>query len=320
MAYNSVLRGLVFMTSDTAVLIGQMKIIASLIAIGIFEQRSGLFDDKLINAFSAITSKLILPVMLITLIGSVSRAELIGSWKFFLCSVGFYAITVSVSRLISNLPAIPSGQKGMHTLIMSFGNAGFIGVPLIVSVFGDSAGTAAAAFSFVEATLCWVAGPLIVAGGGRVDLKKLVSPITASILIGAAIVLLNMNFSGNVLWDTMKDVGGTCKYFASIYIGMNIGRMGIKKLGGNLRVFAAAPFKLLVFPVAAYLLFGKTGILTGDTLTMFIVLFATPSGMVLPIVAEMSGLNGEYVSAGCMASTILCLFTIPFVIWLTGII
>lgn len=42
--------------------------------------------------------------------------------------------------------------------------------------------------------------------------------------------------------------------------------------------------------------------------------------MTLPILSKIAGLDGEYSSAGCMVSTVLCLVTMPFVIWLTGII
>lgn len=54
---------------------------------------------------------------------------------------------------------------------------------------------------------------------------------------------------------------------------------------------------------------------------MFIILCATPSGMSLPIVADIAGVNSaEYASAGVVVSTVLCLFTIPFIAYITQII
>ena len=58
---------------------------------------------------------------------------------------------------------------------MCFGNSGFIGIPLIVSMFPETAGIAAASFSLVEATYYWVIGPLLINNGEKkkgIDWKK----------------------------------------------------------------------------------------------------------------------------------------------------
>ena len=311
------------MNQTVTLLIGQMKIIASLMVIGFFAYRLKLFDTKLVDALSAIMTKLIMPLMLLTVIGSISRTELFSSFKFLVCSAIFYAIMVVCAKLISRAMGLKEPLRSLHSIVMSLGNSGFIGIPLIISIFPETAGIAAASFSLVEATLYWVIGPLLInndAEKKEISFKRLLTPLTVSIGMGFIIVVCNFNFTGNVLWDTMKDVGATSKYFASIYIGMNIGRMGMERLTKNMLSALAAPIKLIVFPVLAYFVFGKTGIFTGDLLVMFIILFSTPAGMALPILAQLRGVDSEYPSAGCMISTILCLFTMPFVIWLIGII
>lgn len=310
------------MDSNVQLLIRQMEIIGSLMIIGIFEQKIKLFQKDLINALSQIISKLILPIQLLTVIGSISRSDLIDSGRFFICTLILYPLFIFISVLITKCLRLKEPQKSMHVLITSYGNGGFIGIPLIISMFPKTAGGPSAAFAFIEAAVYWVLGPILASPekNNKINLKMVISPLTISILIGILIVLLNLNLSGHIFWDTLTDVGNTSKYFASIYIGMNIGMMGLKKLKNNLKVLLAAPFKLIIYPVTAYILVGKTGILSGDMLAMFVVLFATPSGMALPILAEISGSDSEYASSGTIATTLLCLFTMPFVIWLTTVI
>ena len=67
------------MNSNVVLLIGQMEIIASLIVIGLIVQKLKLFDSNLIDALSTMMSKLILPLMLMTVIGSISREDIIHS-------------------------------------------------------------------------------------------------------------------------------------------------------------------------------------------------------------------------------------------------
>jgi predicted permease len=310
------------MDNNVLILIEQMKIIGSLMIIGVFEQRIKLFGKNLIDALSQIISKLILPIQLMTVIGSISRSDLISSGRFFLCTIIMYPLCIFLAGMVTKFLRLKEPQKSMHVLVTSFGNGGFIGLPLIISMFPKTAGKAAAAFMFIEAVVYWVFGPILASPEKKkkIDFKMVISPLTISIAIGIIIVLLNINLTGLVFWDTLTDVGNTSKYFASIYIGMNIGMMGLKRLKNNLKVLFAAPFKLIIFPVIAFILFGKTGILTGDLLVMFVVLFSTPSGMALPIVAQISGSDSEYASSGTIATTILCLFTMPFVIWLTTVI
>ena len=95
-----------------------------------------------------------------------------------------------------------------------------------------------------------------------------------------------------------------------------MGRKGFKKMTANPKVFMAAPFKLVILPVIIYLVFGKTGFIEGDLLTMLVLFMATPTGMSLPIVARIAGSDDAYATSGTMVCTILCLFTMPFVLWL----
>ena len=86
----------------------------------------------------------------------------------------------------------------------------------------------------------------------------------------------------------------------------------------NLSSAFAVPVKLFLIPLAAYLIFGKTGFLNGDYINMFVLLCATPSGMSLPIVADIAEADSaEYASAGVVISTVMCLFTIPIIAWIT---
>lgn len=297
------------------ILIEQMKIIATLIAIGLVGQKIKLFDNKLVDGLPSLIAKLILPLMLCTIIGSVPRSQIFQGFKIFITTALIYTITIIVAQLLSRHNKLEEPNRGMHTLLKCYGNSGYVGIPLITSIFPSEAGIVAATYILAESFFYWVVGPAI-AGGGKANFKKFVSPITLSILVGFVIMMLNLDLSQNIVWDTMKNVGGTCKYFASIYIGISIGKIGLDKIKNNLYSATAAPAKLLVMPILAYFLFGKTGFLEGNALMMFVLLCTSPSGMSLPIVAEIAGADSsEYASAGITISTILCLFTIPFVMW-----
>lgn len=308
------------MTAQLAVLTEQMEILASLILLGFFGQRVKLLTDEDINHFSSIVIRFILPFMLITLVGNGgSRQQLFGMWKFLLCTVAILSFAVVVGFGVSRIIGLPQPTRNMHVLVTALGNGGFIGIPLIAVMFPETSGLIIAIFALVEATICWTVGPAVADTSSKskgINFKKLVTPMTIALALGLLMVLFNMRFAGNVLWDTMENVGATTKYFAAIYIGLDLGRKGIKQLFANPKVLIALPFKLIIFPVMTYFIFGKTGILYGDQLTMLVLLVATPTGMAVPLIAKQANGDEAYAVAGTMICTLLCLITIPFVMWL----
>ncbi|MGL4789964.1 MAG: AEC family transporter, partial [Anaerotignaceae bacterium] len=286
------------MATEMVVLIGQMKILASLIIVGIFFQRAKIFTEENIDNISVILTRLILPCMVMTVIGNGGgRADLIGRIDFFIFCLLFFILTILISYINLKFAKFDEETKGINVLLTSCGNGGFIGIPLVVALFPETAGLYVAAYIMVEAVIFWVVGPIIAEpdkGKRKIDFKKLVTPLTVCVLIGILVVLLNLNLKGLVFWDTLAEVGSTSKYFAAIYIGADLGRKGIKSMFSDSRIFITTAFKLFVFPMIAYLIFGKTGLLTGDALIIFVLLFATPSGMALPIIARMVKANDTY--------------------------
>ena len=144
---------------DISVLIDQMKIIATLMLIGFIWKRSRLFNDDLVNSLSAILAKLILPLMLTTVIGLVSKTELTQGIKIFLATLIFYTTIIVLSNVITHFGKADPAIKRMDVLLQCFGNSGFVGVPLIISIFGDKAGIVAAAYTLVDASVYWLVGP-----------------------------------------------------------------------------------------------------------------------------------------------------------------
>lgn len=306
------------MFEQMPILIGQMEIFASLIFIGFMVQKIGLLSDENISNFSAILSRFIIPSMLLTMIpNGGTRAELLGGWKFLLCAAASIAFMIIVGCIVSHmLKFSDTSRRNIHILAVSYGNAGFIGIPLMAAVFPETAAIPSALYLLCEAVACWVVGPALadpMPGKKSISLKKVVSPLTVSIALGIVLVLLNINLQGFVLWDTLTNIGNTTKYFASLYVGLNLGRQGFKSIFGDKRIFLSTPFKLVVFPVLAYIVFGKTGILSGDRLIILILFLATPTGMAVPIIADMVNGDKAYATAGTLLNTLLCLVSIPLV-------
>lgn len=105
---------------DISVLIDQMKIIATLMLIGLFGKEVGCLRCLLIH-FQQILAKLILPLMLTTVIGSVSKTELTQGIKIFLATLIFYTTIIVLSKVITHFGKADPAIKRMDVLLQCFG-------------------------------------------------------------------------------------------------------------------------------------------------------------------------------------------------------
>lgn len=308
------------MDVQMTVLAAQMETLAILILTGFLAQRTKMIKNESIDALMEIISKLLLPCMLMTLIGSGgSRGELMRMGRFLAATVVTFAIALSTGFVSAKIVRLPREEQGLHTLASAYSNGGYIAVPVIAAMFPETSGLSIAVYSTVEAVMYWVFGPAIAApakGGGKAGLKKLLTPITVSVALGFAVLILNIRPSGSMVWETLRNIGSTTKYLAAIYIGLDLGRKGKNGILAKPKSFTAVPVKLIIVPLAVYMILSKTGLVTQEQLVILTIFSAAPSGMSLPIVSKIAGANDTYIISAIMASTVLCPATMMLVMWL----
>ncbi|MCI8342208.1 MAG: hypothetical protein HFE62_03215 [Firmicutes bacterium] len=303
------------MEEQMTVLATQMETLAVLILIGFLAQKMKMVKNESIDGLMEIISKLILPFMLMTLIGSGSSDGIFEMGGYLAATVIMFAVSLALGFISSKIVRLPKNESGMHVLVSAYSNGGYIAMPVVAAMFPESSGLAIAVYSTIEAVMYWVFGPLIANSyeSRKIDIKKLFTPITISVATGFVVLISNVNPVGNIAWDTLRSVGSTTKYLAAIYIGLDLGRKGKKGILSNPKAFSAVSVKLLIVPLAAYLILKLSGFVNEQQLVMLTVFAAAPSGMSLPIVAKIAGVDDSYAISAIMISTILCPVTMMLV-------
>ena len=138
-------------------------------------------------------------------------------------------------------------------------------------------------------------------------MNMLKNPPFIALILGIICISFKLHPSG-VAWDTMTAVGGTCKYFALIYIGADIGRRGFKTLVEKPKVFLTIPIKLIIAPVVVFFLFKFIGVLSSEDLMMITILM-----VVLCMLAADNGSDADYATAGLIVTTLCSMATMPLV-------
>lgn len=168
-----------------------------------------------------------------------------------------------VCTLLAMLPALLSFRKetdarqGPLRFGMIFGNNGFMGLPLVMSILGPEA----AIFGVVSAVgfnfLMWTAGVKII--GGKVTLRQvLVNPATVGMVIGVPLFLTGWWAPSPDHWYLPSMVTNAIGFVADlntplamIVIGAQMAGADLKVSFTSLKIYFAAAVRLLLAPAIA---------------------------------------------------------------------
>lgn len=298
------------------ILLNQMFVFFTLIAIGFVAQRIKLLSNAVIDAMSSMVVRLILPCMVCTTVVNGATIEgVFSKIPFFVCSFLMIGILLVIAFVSSKLMRMRPPTSYINMAVIGFPNTGFIGYPLLLAMFPETGALAVAVYVIVDQVTFWSIVPVLTKPQislKEISLKKLINPPFISLLIGLILISLNIHPS-NVAWNTITDVGSTSKFFALIYIGADIGRKGFKSIVKRPKVFLTIPIKLIIAPVVVFFVLKALGVLTSEELLMITTLSMLPSMVVVCMLAAQNGSDDEYATAGLIVTTLCSMVTMPLV-------
>ncbi|MBR5472961.1 MAG: AEC family transporter [Clostridia bacterium] len=213
----------------------------------------------------------------------------------------------------------------MLTVSFGLGNAGFFGIPIINALIPNRPEVACFACVYIVGMnmLTFTIGAYCLTGDKkRMTLKKaFLNPPFISLLV--ALLLYALNFQSvmpsllgeeNLIGDALELLSKTTTPICMIILGIRLASVSFKKLFTRLYVYIICACKLLIFPfVCLAIVYFLPSNIFGDVFkaAMFI-LGGTPCAAVMLNIAEMYDGETELAANCVLLSTLLCVFTIPF--------
>ena len=170
-----------------------------------------------------------------------------------LCIIAF-----TVPRLISKDPE----AQGMIGFAMMFGNVGFIGYPIVASIFGNQAIFYAALLNMPNTFFIFTAGVMLVKGErswGSFNWKMLLSPMMLAAYISAIIVVLGIHVP-KVIGNPITLVGSITVPGSLLVIGSSLAEIKFGNMLRDGKVYVTTIFRLLIAPLILYSLFRLCGV------------------------------------------------------------
>ena len=234
-------------------------------------------------------------------------------------SFAIYIVSTPIGYITARAMRLKRNQIGVTAFAVTFPNYTFIGIPVLTSILGDRVLMNASFGNLACSISVYTIGMLTISkfgteakGGLRLMTDRMVKmPVNYALLGGLILALLNVN-PPEPITDTLNGLANLTTPMAMIYIGATLTKNDPREILGDWRVYITAAMRLLVIPLAIYLI-GRVFIKDSMFLNTIVIGAAIPTASFCALFAREYGGDEVLASKYIFISTLLCLVTIPLV-------
>lgn len=174
---------------------------------------------------------------------------------YVMISFVFYAVLILVGKVMSYFPLLKTIPRKHIEAMLVFTNMGFIGLPVIQSIYGDGAIFYIAIMGIPFNILVYSYGVYLLGKeSSRLPLKNMLNPSIITAVVVLFLFFLDIPIPGFFM-DLTDMVGGITVPLALIIVGYNLARESILDILRDKVVYLFLLLKLLLYPAVIFLLF-----------------------------------------------------------------
>ncbi len=301
------------------IVLNQIGIFLILIVLGIVAVRFGILDEHSLGSVSKLVMRMALPAYIfINTAEGATRQGLAESLLVIPLAIALYLMLFFLSKGLEKVFHLQGNRGHVFRAVVMFGNVGFMGIPLVVELYPDTALLYISLFTILDQSLFWTYGVSLTKPVSDQkekislkNLKNLLSPSLVAILGATVLVLLNLHLP-NILITTLSKLGAASMPLSLLYIGGMLSMTDVRKVLRCGELYAEIGLKMLVLPLVFFLVM-KLCQVPSDMAGTVTFLTGLPAINMVAMLAKNNGSDGDYAVCAVMMTTIACLITLPLV-------
>lgn len=293
----------------TQILLQQTIIMFALMLLVLLLSRRGMITEQGSRDLSNVLLYAVIPcVILRSYMSEFSTEKLRAMGLSALIAVIAFAASIAVAYLTCGT------RHRIENFAVAFGNAGFIGIPLVTAVFGPEAAFYVVSFSTFANLLQWTYGIVIISGKKEtMNLRMVfVNPVFISMVIGIALFVLQPALP-TVVTGTIGYIADGNTVLAMIILGYYLSKVQLRGLFADVRLYLVSALRLLVVPAVTILVFLPFPFARGEITLITLIAAATPIASSTAIFAQKFDQDYRRAVSYVCLSTILSVATLPLV-------
>ncbi len=316
------------------VIIEQMGKLFLILCLGFALARIELLDQHTKQKLTKILLNVTTPLMMID--AFYDRMQMLGEQEsdlgvsvgmLFVYSFAFYLILIVLSLILVAALHPPKDDKRLYIFMTIFGNVGFMGFPIVKSVYGTEGLFYAAIVNSVFNIFVYTFGVVLMGGAGesgsgslaerikQIPWKKLLlTPAVIGTAVGILIFVCRIPLPG-IIADTCGTLGDLTSPLAMLVVGANLSGMKIKDVLTNMRMNIYVLLRQIAMPLVFWLIISR--FVTHPVLAPTLLLMSCmPVANTTALFATEYNGNEKLASQGIFMTTLFSLISFPLIIWI----
>lgn len=283
-----------------------------LAAIGFAAAKAGIIDDTGKEKLSSLLVNLLLPVSMIASSQQPFGMEhLKGAGSIVGIALIYYFLAFVIGIAVGRLTKMNADRTAMFTLLITFANTGFIGMPLLGQVIGETGTFYGAIYNSVFDVLYFSVGIYVLQGNGHMDSRScLCNPMIWIAIITVFLYVLPWRFP-TVITDSLTILGDCMMPVSMLIIGAEIAGMKVKRVLTDRASYGVSLFRMFLCPMITFCVM-KLLHVEFEVAATAVVLCAMPSASLNVIMGQKYKNNAEFAAATVMQNTMIMIGTLPF--------
>ena len=292
-----------------------MVTLFAIVIVGFIAGKMGYMGGDFDKRLSSLVIDITCPALILssTMSGQLPDREMI--LPLLLISLLTYILLTGVALLVPRWLTKHHDDEGIIGFALMFGNVGFIGYPVVASIFGHEAVFYAAVLNVVNTFAVFTIGVMLIMGGrGAYTFHKKVlwsTPMLAAYL-AILIVALGIDDVPRVISQPLTLIGQITVPAALLIIGSSMSHLSARTMLGNRTVYITTFFRLALLPLALFFLFNAMGFLQ-MVVNINTVVIAMPVATYGTILCLKYGRDTMLITEVTFITTLLSVITIPLV-------
>lgn len=300
----------------------QMIILFLMMLTGWGAYKRGLVTREGAGSLSSIIINIFNPCMIISgVLNKESSYDIYMVMENLMMVALFFAVLIILSKVLTKFMRLRSEEVNSYRLMMIFPNLGFMGIPLVRSLYGEEAVIFVAFYIVGYNLLVYSYGIILAMSSGRgshkeaLPWKKILNIGMAACFASILIFAFHIRVP-DAAASFVDSMGNAAVPLSMMTVGIMVAQSDLKELVTDKKQILFSVISLLVIPLCC-IPFLRLLPISPVSYGIFILLIAMPVGSVVMLVEREYGSTDGSISAKSIALTsVLSVITIPVITYL----
>lgn len=297
---------------DFTVIITTMCALFIIVIAGFVSRRIGLIDETFQRTLSNFVVQLTCPSLIIASTMGDTMPDRGRIPTLLLVSIITYTVLIGLAYVLPWVMHVKRDLWGMYRFMLTYSNVGFVGYPVVASIFGHEAVFYASILNVFNTITVFIWGVMFISGESfksGFNWKLLWSPSMLATYISLVIVIFGLH-TPRAISLPLTLLGNMTVPASLVVIGSAMAGIPTKKMIGTPHIFMMCALKLICLPLLMYHIVMLLG-LDPHVAAINMYLIAMPVASFGTIFCVQMGKDETTMSQGTFWTTLLSVGSIP---------